>query len=80
MPEFEMVDNWPNPEEDYQGDYDREDDWEETEEPLDYEIKFKAKGLTREELNSISRYLFEAIAKELEVPYEKLEELEIEED
>ena len=60
------------------------EDWEfyeeEPEEPQDYEIRFKAKGLTAEEVSWISRYLFDAIEKELEIPYSKLEDLEIEED
>lgn len=80
----ELVDDWPNPEEDYGGAYDADDDWddfeEETEEPQDYEIRFKAKGLTSQEVAWISRYLFDAISKELEIPYDKLEDLEIEED
>ena len=84
IPEDEaMVDEWPNPEEDYMGDYDDEDDWDDyvdDEGPQDYEVKFKLKGATEEEVRTISRYLFEAIEKELEIPYTKLEDLEIEED
>jgi hypothetical protein len=85
IPEDEaMVDEWPNPEEDYMGDYDDEDDWDdyadEPEGPMDYEVKFKLKGATEEEVRTISRYLFDAIVKELEIHYSKLEDLEIEED
>lgn len=79
-----LVDEWPNPEEDYGGDYDRADDWDdyidEPEGPQDYEVTFKLKDATEEEVRTISRYLFDAIAKELEIPYTKLEDLEIEED
>lgn len=78
-----IVDEWPNPEEDYMGDYDDEDDWDDyvdDEGPQDYEVKFKLLGATEEEVRTISRYLFDAIAKELEIPYTKLEDLEIEED
>jgi hypothetical protein len=84
IPEDEtMIEEWPNPEEDYGGDYDDEDDWDDyvdDEGPQDYEVKFKLKGVTEEEVNTISRYLFDAITKELEISYDKLEGLEIEED
>jgi hypothetical protein len=58
IPEDEaMVDEWPNPEEDYMGDYDDEDDWDdyadEPEGPMDYEVKFKLKGATEEEVRTI---------------------------
>lgn len=73
-----IVEDWPDPEDE---DYEDEDDWDDdTDEPQDYEIKFKLIGATEEEIRTISRYLFDAIAKELEIPYEKLEGLEIEED
>ncbi len=78
-----IVDEWPNPEEDYGGDYDNEDDWDDyvdDEGSQDYEVKFKLLGATEEEVRTISRYLFDAISKELEIPYTKLEDLEIEED
>lgn len=76
-----LVDEWPNPEEDYGGDYDREDDWDDYPEGLqDYEVTFKLKDATEEEVRTLSRYLFDAITKELEIPYTKLEDLEIEED
>jgi hypothetical protein len=80
IPEDEtIVEDWPEPD-----DYDDEDEWDDYEEepegPQDYEIRFKAKGLTAEEVSWISRYLFDAIEKELEIPYSKLEDLEIEED
>ena len=67
-----MLEDWPDPE-----------DWEEEEEeeePLDYVISFKAKGLTTQEVGWLSRYLFSAIEKEIEIPYSKLEDLEIDED
>jgi len=80
IPEDEtMVEEWPEPD-----DYDDKDEWddyeEEPEELQDYEIRFKAKGLTAEEVKWISRYLFDAIEKELEISCSKLEDLEIEED
>lgn len=77
-----IVEDWPDPEDDYEEE-DDEDDWDDyadDEGPQDYEIKFKLKGATEEEVRTISRYLFEAIEKELEIPYTKLEDLEIEED
>lgn len=85
IPEDEtIIEEWPNPEEDYGGAYDHEDDWSDYEEAedttLDYEITFKAKNLTSEEVRTLSRYLFDAIEKELDIPYTKLEDLEIEED
>jgi len=78
IPEDEpMVEDWPEP-----ADY--EDEWDDyEEEPVDsqdYEISFKAKGLTAAEVSWLSRYLFDAIEKELEIPHSKLEALEIEED
>ena len=75
-----IVEDWPDPEDE---DYEDEDDWDDyvdDEGPLDYEVKFKLRGATEEEVRTISRYLFEAITKELEIPYEKLDDLEIEED
>lgn len=76
-----IVEDWPDPEDE---DYEDEDDWDdyvdEPEGPQDYEVKFKLLGATEEEVRTISRYLFDAIAKELEIPYTKLEDLEIEED
>ncbi len=75
------VEDWPDPD-DYSADED--DDWDDYEEepegPRNYEVKFKLIGATEEEVRTISRYLFDAIAKELEIPYSKLEDLEIEED
>ena len=72
-----MIEEWPNPEDDYED----EDDWDDTqEEPKDYEVRFKVRGFTDEEVQTLSRYLFEAIANELGLPYEKLDDLEIEED
>ena len=74
---------WPDTEENFEGDYDEDDRDSYTDgirNTQDYEIKFKAKGLSDEEVTWISRYLFEAIAKELKIPYEKLDDLEIEED
>ena len=76
-----IVEDWPEPVEDK--DYEDEDDWDDyvdDEGPQDYEVKFKLLGATEEEVRTISRYLFEAIAKELEIPYSKLDDLEIEED
>ena len=75
-----IVEDWPEPEDE---DYEDEDDWDDyvdDEGPQDYEVKFKLVGATEEEVRTISRYLFDAIAKELEIPYTKLEDLEIEED
>lgn len=75
-----IVEDWPEPEDE---DYEDEDDWDDyadDEGPQDYEVKFKLLGATEEEVRTISRYLFEAIAKELEIPYSKLDDLEIEED
>jgi hypothetical protein len=75
-----IVEDWPDPEDE---DYEDEDDWDDyadDEGPKDYEVKFKLRGATEEEVRTISRYLLEAIAKELEIPYTKLEDLEIEED
>jgi hypothetical protein len=75
-----IVEDWPEPEDE---DYEDEDDWDDyvdDEGPQDYEVKFKLLGATEEEVRTISRYLFDAIAKELEIPYTKLEDLEIEED
>lgn len=77
-----IVEGWPDPD-----DYDKyevdEDDWDndvDDEGPMDYEVQFKVKGATREEVRVISRYLFEAISKELDIPYYKLEDIKIEED
>ena len=85
-----IVEDWPDPEdEDYEDEDEDEDDWDDYaddegpkdyEGPQDYEVKFKLLGATEEEVRTISRYLFEAIAKELEIPYSKLDDLEIEED
>jgi hypothetical protein len=81
-----IVEDWPEPEDpEYSEDedYEDEDDWDDyadDEGPQDYEVKFKLLGATEEEVRTISRYLFDAIAKELEIPYTKLEDLEIEED
>jgi hypothetical protein len=75
-----IVEDWPDPEDE---DYEDEDDWNDytdDEGPQDYEVKFKLLGATEEEVRTISRYLFDAIAKELEIPYTKLDDLEIEED
>lgn len=75
-----IVEDWPDPEDE---DYEDEDDWDDyvdDEGPQDYEVKFKLLGATEEEVRTISRYLFEAITKELEIPYSKLDDLEIEED
>lgn len=76
-----IVEDWPDPVEDE--DYEDEDDWDDyvdDEGPQDYEVKFKLLGATEEEVRTISRYLFDAITKELEIPHEKLDDLEIEED
>ena len=75
-----IVEDWPDPEDE---DYEDEDDWDDyadDEGPQDYEVKFKLLGATEEEVRTISRYLFDAITKELEIPYTKLEDLKIEED
>ena len=84
IPDETMIDDWPNPEEDYGGAYDREDDWDVYEDvgdgTKDYEVTFKLVGATDEEVNAISHYLFDAIVKELDIHPDKLERLEIEED
>lgn len=78
-----IVEDWPEPGDPEDEDYEDEDDWDDyvdDEGPQDYEVKFKLLGATEEEVRTISRYLFDAISKELEIPYTKLEDLEIEED
>ena len=75
-----MVEEWPDPADDYEDEEDWEDYEEEPEGPMDYEVRFKLKGATEDEINWISRYMFEALSKELEIPFEKFEDLEIEED
>lgn len=72
-----MIEEWPEP------DTIQDDDEWDTEEPptaYSYEVKFRVSCATQEQIDSISRYLFDAIAKELAIPYEQLEDLEIEED
>ena len=75
-----IIEEWPNPESDYED----EDDWDyevdDSNEPKNYEVKFKVTGATVDEINWISRYLFAIISKELSIPHEKLDDLEIEED
>lgn len=86
MPEFEknltaeetMIEDWPDPEDDEEDD--EEDDIPEIEGPKNYEISFKAKGLTAQEVTVLNRYLFDAIDKELEISSLKLEGLLINED
>jgi hypothetical protein len=76
-----IVEDWPEPVDE---DYEDEDDWDDyvdaDEGPKDYEVRFKLVAASEEEVNEINRYLFELINKELEIPYSKLEDLEIEED
>lgn len=76
--EAAMIEEWPEPD-DYVDD--EEDDWDD-DAPVarDYVVKFMVRGASAEQLDSINRYLFEAIAQELGIPYNNLEELEIEED
>lgn len=76
--ETEVNEDW----DDYSDGYEEDEDDDISDEPEfnDYEIKFKAKGLTDDEIGSISKYLFEAIEKELGIDYSKLCEMEIEED
>lgn len=78
IPDEPMIEEWPDPEE-YE---DAEDVWDDYEDegPMDYEVKFKLRHASVEQLNSISRYLFEVISKEFAIDYDQLEELEIEED
>ena len=71
-----MLEEWPDPDDDFEVE---DEDWEE-EEPVDYIVKFTLRGATAEEVSSISKYLFELLEKELGVSYDKLEDLEIEED
>ncbi len=80
-----MVEGWPDPEpeDDFDTFEEDEDDWYndvDAAEPLDYEIRFKLKGATKKEISWINRYLFDALSKELDIPYDKFEDLEIEED
>lgn len=80
IPEDEtMVEDWPDPD-----DNEDDDDWDyevdDSNEPKDYEVRFKVNGATTEEINWLSRYLFATISKELSIPHEKLDDLEIEED
>ena len=84
IPDETMIDEWPNPEEDYGGAYDSEDDWDDFDDQdenvlNDYDVTFRLVGATTEEVNAISRYLFDAIIKELDIHPDKLERLEIEE-
>ena len=79
IPDDPMIEEWPEPDEDY----DTDDDFDDFEDDLiahDYEVKFMVRNATPEQLDSISRYLFDLISKELGIPYDNLEELEIEED
>lgn len=69
-----MIEDWPDPEDEEEADIPK------IEGPKDYEISFKAKGLTAREVDTLSRYLFEAIDKELEISYSKFERLLIDED
>ena len=75
--ETEFDEDWDDYADGYEED---EDDISDEPELNDYEIKFCAKGLTADEIGSISKYLFEAIEKELGIDYSKLCEMEIEED
>lgn len=80
--EAAMIEEWPDPKNNYEVDED-EDDWDDyvdVPESQDFEVKFKLRGATEEEVSCIARYLFEAITNELEIPYDKLDDLEIEED
>ena len=92
MPDFEqripeddhMIEDWPDPDEGLIADH--EEDWddfydEEEEESLpNYIVSFRLRSATPEQVDSINRYLFEAITKELGIPFEQLDCLEIEED
>lgn len=76
-----IVEDWPEPDEYEDEDEDDWDDYAEDDEgPMDYEIKFKLIGATEAEINWISRYMFEALSKELEIDLSKFDDLEIEED
>lgn len=73
-----IVEDWPEPE-----DYEDEDDWDDyadADGPKDYEVKFKLLGATDAEVNTVSRYLFDAIIKELSISPDKLKLLELGED
>jgi hypothetical protein len=74
--EAAMIDEWPDPNDDYE----LEDEDFEDEEPVDYVVKFTIRAATGDEVSDISKYLFELLAKELDIPYDKFEDLEIEED
>lgn len=74
-----MIEDWPEPEDEYEDD-DLDYQIDDSKEPKNYEVSFKVAGATLEEIDWISRYLFDTIAKNLSIPYEKLEDLEIEED
>ena len=91
MPDFEqripeddhMIEDWPDPDDGLIADH--EEDWDDyyddEEESLpNYNVSFRLRGATPEQVDSINRYLFEAIAKELGITFEQLEYLEIEED
>lgn len=71
-----MIEEWPDPFES-----DEEEDYEEEPEgPKDYEVRFKVRGLSDKEVDWLSRFLFEMASSVLDIPYEKFDELEIEED
>lgn len=74
-----MIEEWPDPDEDYDTDDDF-DDYDDVPIAHDYEVKFMFRDATPEQLDSISRYLFDLLSKELGINYGNLEELEITED
>lgn len=79
IPDEPMIEEWPEPD-DYVDDEGDWDDFDDTPVAHDYEVKFMLRDATPEQLDSISRHLFDLIAQELGVSYDNLEELEITED
>lgn len=82
IPDEPMIEEWPEPKDEYEDEDD--DGWDyyldDTNGTANYEVRFKLTGVTVDEMNWISRYLFEVASKHLTIPIEKFAELEIEED
>ena len=71
-----MIEEWPEPyESDDEDDYD-----EEPEGPKDYIISFTMKGISKDDIGWISRHFFEVMASAMNIPQDKFDELNIEED
>ena len=80
IPEDEtIVEDWPDPD-DYDNEEDDLDYYLEDDSPTDFEVRFKLTGATADEIDWISRYLFDVVSKHLSIPIEKFDGLEIEED